>query len=122
MNIKQFQDDLILKIENSAEWRSQKAVEYPDDERNQASADALTKLAAALSALPENHPGLVALWAQENRPAALALTLGSSDEFGPEMIAVESEFIGRYGFDGPEDGDADAFLRDLHDAIDEEMR
>lgn len=47
---------LISKVRGAAEWRAQKAVEYPDDRRNEQCSGSLTELADYLDRLPPGHP------------------------------------------------------------------
>ena len=44
-----------LNIESTAEWRSRKAVEYPEDSRNEQSSTALVKLLKYVRELSDNH-------------------------------------------------------------------
>lgn len=87
---------LIDMIGYQAEWRVQKASAYPDDQRNQKSADALQRLSAGLNELPENHP----LWAR------LQIVQDSSDTLGE----IEHEYLRGYGFHSAGHDSAEEFL------------
>jgi hypothetical protein len=56
-------DWFIETIEYQADWRRHKAAEYPEDDRNLHTAEALDGLAAWLKRLPDNEPILVRLGA-----------------------------------------------------------
>jgi hypothetical protein len=45
-------------LDGRADWRQRKAEEYPDDKRNQRSADGISELAAYVRALPEDDERL----------------------------------------------------------------
>jgi hypothetical protein len=101
-------EQIIDRVESSAEWRAEKAEQYPDDARNMRSSQALTKLAEKLKALAANDENVAAYEAVMGR-------LVESDS-GDEMFGVieyESQYIGRYGFDYPQDGDPADFLEAL---------
>jgi hypothetical protein len=88
---------LINEIECSAEWRREKAAEYPDDRRNEACASALERLAVEMRALSDAHPLLARLyhlWQIDERTE-------------PDTI------IPRYGFDTDEERGAENFLMQL---------
>lgn len=83
------QQDMATYFEGQANWRSWKAEEYPNDDRNASSASALTQLAAYVLSLPDDDPTLVCY-----RTA----TDGYSTEFG--SLGEESGRVGgRIGFD-----------------------
>ncbi len=46
--------DNIWEFDDTADWRRQKAVEYPDDERNLAAAEQLDQLKATAQDVPED--------------------------------------------------------------------
>jgi hypothetical protein len=97
---------LLSDIENTAEWRREKAVQYPDDERNQQCAESLDRLAAEVRVLADNHPlflRLLHLWQVSLNPSEIIL-----------------DSIARYGFDWEESGDAEEFLQRLIAAYDAE--
>lgn len=97
---------LIDNVESSADWRAEKAKQYPDDTRNMRCSEALAKLAERLKALPGKDENVVAYEAVMNR-------LGDLDDAMFNATEHESSYIGRYGFDYPQDGDAASFLSDL---------
>jgi len=110
-------EQLIEKVESSADWRAGKAEQYPDDNRNLRSSQALTKLAARLKALPKNDPrGL----AYEEAVERLVEIDCDSEMLG--VIENESQFIGRYGFDYPQDGDPASFLEALTEDCQEAIK
>jgi hypothetical protein len=101
-------EQIIDRVESSADWRAEKAEQYPNDTRNMRSSQALTKLAEKLKSLPANDENVAAYEAVMSR-------LVESDDCD-EMIGVfeyESQYIGRYGFDYPQDGDPADFLEAL---------
>ncbi len=106
-----FIDDVLYQ----AEWRATKAVEYPNDSRNQRSADALKKLAAWLKGLPADEPILVRL------DAALDRLYADPDVLATFLPTVPDR-LGRYEFhngqsvDTPED-----FVLDLIMEIDDHL-
>jgi hypothetical protein len=98
-------EHLISQVESSADWRAGKAEQYPDDNRNVRSSQALEKLAKKLKALPDNDKNVAAY------EAVMDCLMD-----GDDMVSVvehESHFIGRYGFDYPQDGDPAGFLSAL---------
>ncbi|MBY0279981.1 hypothetical protein K2Z84_31990 [Candidatus Binatia bacterium] len=96
------------RLEHQAQWRSEKALEYPDDYRNVRAANAMISTAKFIRALPDDDARLVFLGAvlDEN-------TGGSSADYlerllGPlksnptawhEFMADEREMWARIGFD-----------------------
>jgi hypothetical protein len=52
-------------IEDQARWRDQKAVEYPEDARNEAAAEGLRKLAEYVRGLPDDDQRLATLFVLE---------------------------------------------------------
>lgn len=112
LDVGSFRDDLVLKVENAAAWRANKAKEFPEDARNQVAADALKNIAEELRTVPAKGRllGLHGLW----------IIGGSTDQLA-EMVEAESEFINRYGFDS-DVGNVHTFLAGLYQAIDTVMR
>lgn len=49
-------EHLTLKTENTADWRRQKAIEFPDDLRNLRAAEALERLAFSLRVIRAESP------------------------------------------------------------------
>jgi hypothetical protein len=100
-------NDLIERVVASADWRAQKAEQYPDDRRNTQSSKALTKLAENLRALPADDEHVMAYEAVMDR-------LEELDDGNADLLVRVSEhqtgYIGRYGFDYPQDGDPAVFL------------
>lgn len=91
-------------VEGSAQWRRRKAEEYPEDARNERSAGALDRLAERLAALPSEHRAfrdLAQVW------------------YGSGLSATEaqSQYVGRYGFDGEQDAEPEAFLDGLREVL-----
>ena len=105
-------DMLLTSVEGSSEWRADKAAQYPDDKRNIRSSEALAKLAQRLKTLPDGHPKLGAY--SELLQCAIDADCDLSD-----YSAFESSYIGRYGFDYPEDGDPETFMDGLIEELTE---
>ncbi len=104
-------EQLLIEVESTADWRARKAEEYPDDPRNDRSAKALAKLARRLSRIKSDHPTIRALaefWEREDTQA---------EQIKADLTDEQSRYIGRYGFDYPEDGDPVGFLQDLQDLV-----
>jgi hypothetical protein len=91
-----------------ADWRAQKAEEYPDDDRSRRSAASLRKLQERLSAFPATEAKWSRLWNAYYGPRR------SSDpdrqDESLEFIGIEREALRRYGFYKEEDGDPAEFL------------
>jgi hypothetical protein len=105
-------ESLIEHVESSAHWRAQKAEQYPNDKRNERSSRALTELAENLRALP----------ADDKYGGAYEAVMDRLVELKDELLQViehESQYIGRYGFDYPQDGDPVDFLSDLTETYQE---
>ena len=98
-------EELVDRVESSADWRAQKTEQYPDDSRNERSSRALRKLAKNLRALPTEHEHAASYEDVMERLAEL-------EAKGPLITVVddESRYISRYGFDYPQDGDPAGFL------------
>jgi hypothetical protein len=101
--------DLVNRVDSSAWWRSNKAAQYPDDKRNVTSSESLTKLGKHLAALPPDDEHVVAY--EELMEEAVGLE--ESGDLLVEISTFETRFIGRYGFDYPQDGDPAEFLAEL---------
>lgn len=84
---------MLQKIENTMMYRKQRAEQYPQDSRNQQSADALAELYSYVEAMPEDHE----LW-----EALGGAYLGDGD-IDIQIGEAISDYLGRYGFDGKED-------------------
>lgn len=100
-------DFLIEHVESSADWRAEKAAQYPDDRRNRRSSDSLTKLAQKLRELSVDNE-------HAKTYESLVERLFEVDQ-GYQISEHESHYIGRYGFDYPVDGDAEEFLSCLNE-------
>jgi hypothetical protein len=98
---------LAQHCEASAHWRTEKAAEYPEDQRNLAAAEALGMLATYIRRLPPNDERMLML--ESLRPAHLEDTM---------MLGGEEtqRLVGRYGFDRADD-DPKGFLDALVDAV-----
>ncbi len=108
MELTEYKDYLVEKIEGQADWREQKAAEYPEDGRNGRSAKALRVLASRLKELPATYPKLRELW---------RLWYGLRKPRDPNplkepwpFIEVEIESIRVYGFYNEANGDPEEFL------------
>jgi hypothetical protein len=101
-------EQLIEKVESSADWRAGKAEQYPDDTRNMRSSRALEKLAKRLKALPDDDEDGTAYEAVVRR-----LVESGYDRLMLGLSEHESQYVGRYGFDYPQDGDPASFLSAL---------
>lgn len=108
MDFLEFKEWLVFKIEGAADWRAQKAEEYPDDARNASSSRALTKLAKGLAALPDDHEKIRALW-------RTVFGLAADEDAAAQHREDLNMILSRYGFDGDEDGNAEAFLSQILD-------
>lgn len=119
MDFDEYQSCLVMDVEETARWRAQKAVEYPEDTRNIDSSRSLDTLAVRLKELPPDHPKLRELWRLQfglERPGE-----ASKDDLALSFIAAQSELLKRYGFDTPEEGEPEKFLTELIAAFQSEM-
>ena len=78
-------EQLIERVESSADWRAGKADQYPDDNRNVRSSQALIKLAKRLRALPRGDKNRAAYEAVMNR-----LMESDNDSVGIDAFEHES--------------------------------
>lgn len=108
MTFEEFKDDLIIHVDNQASFREEKAMEYPDEFRNERSAEALRTLSKKLSQLSSVHPKLRAAWGYWWGLKGPGM-LNFSDDSEP-FIDTEQDILRRYGFHSPEDGDPETFL------------
>jgi hypothetical protein len=92
---RKLRDQLAVNFGDSANWRGQKAAEYPDDTRNAASEVALEVAAQEVAKLPADDPRLRLL-------ASFWETWGSADltAYLDSYAAEEQGIISRHGF-GP---------------------
>ena len=106
-----FRRKLLGALEDACKQRAQLPEDSPGDARSRRSAEALGQLLAAVQAIPFDHSALKTLrWQELALPGRL-----------PQLADAQAEFMSRYGFDAPEDGDPERFLRDLYGAIDAAM-
>jgi hypothetical protein len=113
---------IVYGAEGAQHFRSQKAQEYPDDDRNERSADALNKLAENLRKLPADHPLVVECYELEISTPGKLVDRGHDDfgfRFDERVREERNQLFGRYGFDGLEDHNAEVFLTSLRDALKE---
>ncbi len=107
--IGEYKELLAVEIEYTAEWRQEKADEYPQDERNVQSAKALSALAEKIRALDNKSAGLQALY---------DLDRGIDPNRVSDWSDAKSMVIGRYGFDSPvDDPGPEDFLAELAKGI-----
>lgn len=104
-----YTEQLILGIEGAAYFRHNKSVEYPDDERNIISAEALDKLAEYVKEIDDNHPVLqaFALWSEADPDNSISCIEHVSNE------------LSRFCFNGEEENEP--FLQRLASKIREEL-
>ena len=105
--IEQIREDLAAAVESTSQWREDKAVEFPDDNRNKAAAKGLARIAEGLRVLPEHHAILEALchrWSQVDDDTALRLS------------KAEAEYLQTYGFSHDEES-PEEFLKGLHQSL-----
>lgn len=88
-------------VRSQAQWRADKAAQYPDDERNLRSAESLRVLSEAVEAMRPNGDGLIRSIEELIR----------EQRWGTPGKGVEAA-VSRYGFDG-EAPAPDAFLAEL---------
>ncbi len=102
-----YRDALAEGLAATAQWRRGKAEQYPDDERNLSSAEALERAAAEVRSLDLGHPVLSAF-------AELDAVAG----FPPELLYSLGQAASRFGFDRLPGGvpipyNLDALLADI---------
>lgn len=114
---------LVLAVENGAKWRARRAEQFPADKRNISSAQSLAALTKRLEGLPLNNPHLAAYIDVMERAVAVAVAKRSVLQ---GISNIESQCIGRYGFDYAQDGidNPAPFLfvltREIADLVEEE--
>jgi hypothetical protein len=114
---------LVLAVENAAKWRATRAEQHPTDQRNITSSQSLAALAKRIESLPVNNPHLAAYIDVMERAVAIAVAKRSVLH---ALSNVESQFIGRYGFDYPRDGNDNpapflfVLTREITDLVEEE--
>jgi hypothetical protein len=109
---------LIDQVENTAWWRSEKAAEYPDDDRNMAASQSLTELAEKLKEVPADHPKIRELWRIEFglRPSG-----ASSEDLGSYVVEAVSFELRAFGFSGGAYTDPEDFLDSLINVYQREL-
>ncbi len=122
MKLEDHLEQLASEVESTAEWRSRKATEYPDDKRNQAASKALTSLAKKLRELQPNNPKLIRLWRLAFGFTDIDAMLEPSDDRLFRLTEVLSEELRVYSFHSKDDGNADDFLDSLILAYEEETQ
>ena len=103
-----FKETLVSKVEGQAKWRAERAEEWPEDQRNARSFQALSRLAEALNAIPDDHEIYRNLERLTDRLGGDGL-LRLAEQGGEELL------ISRYGLDSSADdgSDPERFLRGL---------
>lgn len=102
-------EQLIERVDQQIGWRRQKAEEFPDDKRNDASAEALCRLYEALESLPADHALWVRYWRAYEGPGA------PRDPF--RLGELHDEYLRSYGFHAAKSGNAEDFLQWLVDEL-----
>ncbi len=102
---------LIEEIESQAEWRTRKAEEYPEDERNLRCSQALRNLTARMKELSADHPKIQEFWRLWFGPALPGKNWARNK--GLDLIKVVSEELHQYGIYRDEDGNPELFLDSL---------
>jgi hypothetical protein len=108
MKLTEFQDYLVELITYKAEWRDEKAFEYPEDDRNRRNAKALRALANQLVVLPTTNAKLRELWSVHYRLRKPG-EKNVYDDASP-FIDAEQGVLRLYGFHVEEDGNPEQFL------------
>jgi hypothetical protein len=106
-------EQLIDQVEGSSYWRARKAEEYPGDHRNVTSSESLARLAERLRELPPDDPNVAAYQAAMDD----LLAAEDIDSALVDLSEDQSRYIGRYGFDYPEDGDPAEFLQAMTELV-----
>jgi hypothetical protein len=109
MDLHEYKEYLIFSIKSKSEWRWRKAEQYPNDQRNEASARVLSELAKKLAELPADDPALRRCWWAWFRPE----NANTPSDLFCDLSSVEDYFLSHYGFHSPEDGDPVSFLAAL---------
>ena len=112
MDLAEFKDYLIEQIGYQADWRDEKASEYPQDDRNKNSARALRALASQLAEVPATHPKLHEAWRFFN-----GLRKPDDPDDSLRGIEVEHEVLRQYGFYDHKIGDPEDFLTEYLKAL-----
>ena len=113
MTFEEYRDYLADEIEGTADWRSRKAEEFPDDPRNKEAAEGLAKLAEKIRSLPADDEKIRQLWRVDFSLAEIV----SEDDKSLERAQAQGEFLREYGFSGTATVDSGEFLDDLFEAV-----
>ena len=97
-------DYVIARVQTTAEWRRDKARQYPGDRRNRDTAEALEELARELAALPAE---------EFQKLDELQTRAGETGDRLSDISEAEDQLLGRYGGNDRGSGDARDFLKDL---------
>ena len=109
--VRRMRSELVERITFQADWREEKALEYPSDQRNARSAVCLRQLASQLDNISPNDVLWIRYWSTWNQT-----------EEALKLVEHESEELRSYGFhgNGPaelNDENAVQFLRQLVDEL-----
>jgi hypothetical protein len=108
--IADLKEQLVLHIEGTAQWRSDKAQEYPEDIHNLKAEKALNALADYIKSLPNDHSlflSMVFFWERENPNAEI-------------ISADEDDMIRIYGYKASPD--PEAFVNQLIQLYESELK
>jgi hypothetical protein len=108
--IAELKEQLVLSIEGTAQWRSEKAQEYPQDTHNLTAEKALNALADYIKSLPNDHPlflSMMFFWDRENPNAEI-------------ISAEENDIIRTYGYQASPD--PEAFVNQLIQLYESELK
>lgn len=114
--IEEFKEHLEFRVKDTAEWRRQKAEEYPDDARNAEASDLLSRIERDLHDTPITHPLLIKthhLWGR-------ALLRDEDERLHLEITERTSELTRRWGFDYA-GATAEEFLTEYADLLEEAL-
>ena len=123
-----FKSAVCQEVNGANYFRTERAEQYPDDTRNQQSADCLAALAQSLRQMSDDNSSLqrcfTAYKSKHQRAGNIDAEKGGLDEdvglWFPNddagHLGVKAIFT-RYGFDSPTPGDADEFLSAFADEI-----
>ncbi|HZB92640.1 MAG TPA: hypothetical protein VE397_14430 [Stellaceae bacterium] len=119
LKIKDYRKLLVNEAEGAADFRWQKADQYPGDKRNERSAHALSKLAESLQALPPENPALRKCYDLD--ALIISKELRGVDRDWQHINEARGkalvDLFSHYGFDEPAEGDAGAFLDEVRVAL-----
>ena len=107
-NVRDYREQLVHSLEDSAEWRARKAEEYPNDERNGRSAAALDGAARDVAAIPDDDPRL----------RRLVRLYEAGDAAVGDFLEEERYIIARHGFTSDATQTTDELLSALVSAAD----